>query len=119
MDVIILSTGKSLSVYMSQHTLNMLDDIRQKNNTSISDAVSQAVKNMAVQTFAGVRISEGAYICLSRGYFDLLQCVPFEDGTVMIFMKPEAMDNDFVSSGKEKLQSYLADAKGSDFYHNE
>lgn len=114
-----MSTGKSLSVYMSQHTLNMLDDIRQKNNTSISDSVSQAVKNMAVQAFAGVRISEGAYICLSRGYFDLLQCVPFEDGTVMIFMKPEAMSNDFVVNEKEKLQSYLADAKGSDFYHNE
>lgn len=103
-----MSVGKSLSVYISPDTLNMLNDLKLcSKNTSVSTIINDAVKETAVRHFAGVNISSGAYICLAKGRFDLLQHVVLENGDVSVFVKADDLNDTDIFNDKQKLDEYI------------
>lgn len=81
--------GKNHSIYFSEQMEHLAQDLLDQ-HVSFSDVITSAIKAYACMKKVKLVISEGAYVCLSDGRFDLLNAFRLEDGSMILTMKEEA-----------------------------
>lgn len=110
-----MAVGKKVSIYMTEESDRLCRDIVEANDVSTSDAIRAAIYDAAIRSYVKVSISEGAYLCLAAGRFDLLRKVKMENGFMIVVMdeiayhNPDGTDGEF-KQAKDKLFEYLGKA---------
>lgn len=110
--------GMKRSVYLSSGDLELLDELKSMRDKSISEIVCMGIRSEYAKEFSRVRISEGAYACMSKGRPDLLSCVRLEDGLTVVIAREDALcdgDGNPTEIGRLRtdLMSRVSDGQGS------
>lgn len=107
-----MSKGKKISIYVSEknmHAYGMLQEKAIKQGVSVSNLVGDGINAIAMQEFANIKISIGAYLALADGKFDLIRHVCLENGTAMLILVEDAYKTKDGSNGiyADKIEEYV------------
>ncbi len=73
------------SIYMTEKTDDFIKDlIKGSADKSASSVISAAVRDAAVQNYLKIRITPGAYVCLSEQNTELLRFAKIENDVTLI-----------------------------------
>lgn len=88
-----MEKGISKSLYIKPNNLKFsreLSKLAEKEGSSFSDAMNEAMQQAYYQKRTGVWISPGAYLAIANGQLEALECVQSRDGGINLMLKREA-----------------------------
>lgn len=108
-----MARGEKTSVYLPKNIVRLGKDMALSTGASASELIGGAVRNEAIAKYVKVKLSEGAYLCLAAGRFDLLRSIKLEDGLRIVIMDESAYRQKDGSDGefkeqKDALMAYLS-----------
>ena len=111
-----MSKGQKKSIYIPEDSVRFYEDLV-KDEKSDSNIITQAIYKQAIAKYANVNISEGAYVALAEGRFDMLNHLKLENGSVMITLKEDAYRlhggiRGELADAKDALDEYLGRKRG-------
>lgn len=112
-------SGKQLSIYLPNHEYQLLQQLATTSGSSVSKILATAVKQQCIAQHENLLISEGSYLALAAGRFDLLRKMTFDDAVVITVdesaFKEKGGKRGDLADKMDELRSYLdMQTKGDD-----
>lgn len=106
------NNGKKISIYLPDEKHQLLKRLSTASGDSISKIITNAVTHESIMQHENLRISEGAYLAMSIGRFDLLENLSLDNGMTIVTVAESAFKEKggargILADARDKLRQHL------------